>query len=745
MYLTKLILTIIILASSLRLYATDIWLPLTLSIPNTETIAQNIPIPFTRSGGEAWGNDYLPGFVPGVSVGFNQLKRVYAIEDQKDTGQNFKDLKNLSGSEIFLHPNNPKGYRVIFQNNKSLSLAGGASVGPGGFLCLKAGIKLGLSYSKSFTFEKTVKTFKEANQVGSIINPSIPLDPESINKTLNVGDEISYKTEGGVFVELFASTGIILKAGLSASIKSNWGVNLKRLPNHQTNNDKVPFMSLTYTRGKGKDIGVKLGNLIASIEKSKVWESTKSIQLYFDLGNEKTLSEGEKTIILTKDDPRLKKVLKDKSLKGFLKENNSKILRDNSGSYSIDLAGMNSQKAYQLALQGDLSAAMLIADKNMTYGVKIVNKQINLRKATKKNVSFTIPIIYSNVLQKERSFVFNDMTRVSDNVDIYTYSGIISKTNLSSGLLSSDILRTKLFTTVVSLENDILKNEIPNPEISAQMLFSAVRNNVKPKHVITELENLKDLFGYKKLIDPIIEKVKNISARTNVNVKTFNVQMDIVFSELALENIVDILIDPNQDFIEESHNYVDGFVNKYKSVDYETGDFFNPDEKTNKLKYTSVAKKVVCKNLVAPTLNLCVKRLKQKIKNIVSDAISIAKKLDSERAGLTDVKTSEYVANFKDNDAYSKFVSRSTKIGYLLGNNRFILKTLLRRLKYSCSGIKYKRILDSGNPNIKSMCPEKTIVVNNKKIKIPFIVKLTFVSSQLPETKQILYGKEFIQ
>ncbi|MFZ8933457.1 MAG: hypothetical protein ACO2ZP_06130, partial [Bacteriovoracaceae bacterium] len=509
-----------------------------------------------------------------------------------------------------------------------------------------------------------------------------------------------------------------------------------------------PFMSLTYTRGKGKDIGVKLSNLIASIEMSKVWESTKSIQLYFDLGNEKTLSEGEKTIILTKGDPRLKKVLKDKSLKGFLKENNSKILKDNSGSYSIDLAGMNSQKAYQLALQGDLSAAMLIADNNMTYGVKVVNKQTSLKRATRKNVSFIIPIIYSNILNKERSFVFNDMTRVSDNVDIYTHSGIISKTNLSSGLLSDDILRTKLFTTVVSLEDDILKNEIPNPKISAQMLFSNVRNDAKPKNVIIDLERLKDLFGYKKVIDPIIEKVKEVSSRTNFKVKTFKVQMDIVFSELALENIVDILIDPDQDFIEESHNYIDGFVNKYKSIDYETGDFFNPDEKTNKLKYTSVAKKVVCNNLVAPTLNLCVKRLKQKIKSIVSDAIRLAKKLDSERTkrkSITNLKTSEKVVNFKDNDAYSKFVSRSTKLGYLLGDNRFIFKTLLRRLKYSCSGIRYKRLLDSKNPNINTICPEKTIVVNNKEIKIPFIVKITLVSSQLPETKQILYGKEFIQ
>ena len=764
----KKILVVLWLAFSFKsIKAFDPWVPLTLSMPDANILYQNIPLPLTRDSEQAVGTSMEPGFAPGISIGFGREKRIYAVEDTVDKGSNLRDLSQISGSEIFLHPNNPKGYQVIYKNNKRLALGGGISAGPGGFLCLRVGLKLGLSVEKNFTYLRHVKTMKEANAVGSIFNPSIPLDIENINKFLQPNDKLIFKRKGGLFFDVFVATGVVLKAGLSGSIKSSWEVKLKRLAN---NNSEGPLISLTYTRGKEKSIGIDLSNLLLNIGLAKIWDNSKKFKFHFDLGNKNIVPE-ETILTITKGDNRLKEILKKHTkLKSFLKKTNANILKDTEGAYEIDLKGMTTLLAYQLAIEGDLSVAMRLAREDMKYGIKMIKEESEIKRQVNKNISFSIPIIYSASKEKSDVFIFNDMKRISDNHTIYTHSGIISNHYLTSGVLSSSIKRSKIYTTILSEEEKGSKDSpvvynLPQLDITGQLLLHVEKNGTTPKTAIKELKKFRDIVGYKKFYDPLIEKIKDIGERSNIKLKTFSANLSIVFSEIALESLIDLLTDEKRDLVKEANDYLDGFLNKYSSIDYKTGESFNSDKLKGKIKFTSVAKKELCQETLAQNLSLCVRVIKNQIKSSLSEAIRLAKSIDKSRIpkefhsiirddrwnsrvslGVNElIKSTDKKNNkqLKSEDIYSKFVEDFSKLGYKLSSNRFVLKTILRGLKYSCPRSDYLTLKKHDLEEQK--CPPKTIYSFGKKIKIPFIIKTSIKSSQLPHTEIILYGKEFIQ
>lgn len=91
----------------------------------------------------------------------------------------------------------PKGYRVIDTNNKSLTLAGNLTIGPGGWLCMNATLSLGFTIGDGYVVSRTIKTLEEAKHLPS---PNVPIDVPNVKKYLNPGDGLAYKQNLNLFI-----------------------------------------------------------------------------------------------------------------------------------------------------------------------------------------------------------------------------------------------------------------------------------------------------------------------------------------------------------------------------------------------------------------------------------------------------------------------------------------------------------------------------------------------------------------
>ena len=745
-------------------FAGEIWLPATIIVtPPGLNVAQHIPLPVTGKPGPAVGDALGGGFFPVVGGNVSAVRRIYAVESLNDRGSQVSGLADVSGEEIFLNPKSPSGYRVLYSNNKALTLAGAATAGPGGFLCLNATLMVGGTLSSSFLYNKYVRTIDEAKKVGSIINPSIPLNADAVNKILGLGDSISYTKSGELFMNASVGAGWIVNAGVGVSAASNWKTTIGRLKSDKVagNDSNKTIVEVTYKAGKDVRVSAALGNLVSSLSIAKIKEKAKSMKFVFDLSNTKKVPAGAKTIILAKDDKRIKKLLSVPALKNNLKESRSKMLKNPSGSYEIDLQGMTAELAYQLAIKGNVTVAEIISDPKMNYGVRMVSKEETVGSKISKGAGFKIPWLFTANFSKTKGQTFSDLKMLGNDTAVVTYNGLVSRDWSTGSILSNDLSRTKVFSGMVQIVED-LTNPSPNGSqirYAGNLTYASERNNVDAANVINEVRNIKEIFGLKKIFDPMIAKLKNISQRSNAKVSSFKLKTDLILSDAAIETLVKVANEWDEQLVTEAHLYLDGFADKFKRVDYKTGETFDPTSIRNKMSITSVAKKELCRSTAAKTLDLCISELKRGIKSNIRKALDAAKKINSIILTPEDKDFSRQIANAslpqvrkafqfsgKENQ-YAEFANALRDMGDAISYNRFTLKTFLRAIRYVCKPSTYLKLAksrpDMSQEDLIKVCPERKIINNGKQTKVPYVIKFSLASSELPNIEDIFYGKEF--
>ncbi|MDH5580801.1 MAG: hypothetical protein OEY33_02775, partial [Bdellovibrionales bacterium] len=313
---------------------------------------------------------------------------------------------------------------------------------------------------------------------------------------------------------------------------------------------------------------------------------------------------------------------------------------------------------------------------------------------------------------------------------------------------------------------------------AGNLSFAAEKNNSTPSQIINEIRNVKNIFGYKKVFDPLIAKFKDIKQRSpSIKVRSFNLKADLILSSSAIDTIAEIANQWGKEVITEAHYYIDAFADKYKSIDSKTGEEFDYKNLKNKMTKTSVAKKELCRDTLNLKLDLCIKELKRKVANQIKKALSAAKDIDGfivsakeqneiipeikKEIGLNNKAFSLYYNDQTDknetqnkNSDHSKdklaiFTKHLADLGDSISYNRFTLKTFLRLLRYKCPPYIYNKFLKGGDTQEEASlkCPERrikvTILGREKELRVPYLIKFTLQSSEIPQVSEILYGSEF--
>lgn len=781
----KLYLLVLLFTYNTTIMAAGIWLPATVAIkfPGLD-IAQDIPLPVDGKPGAAVGDKFGAGFFPviGGEVGF--VRRIYAEEPLNEKRDTLDSIQGLSGGEIFLNSNNPQGYRVHYSNNKSISLAGGAKIGPGGFLFLNASLKIGANFSNKFLYNKHVNSIREAKNIGSLINPEIPLDLESLNKVLSQGDSLSYIKSGDIFINFSAGAGWLANVGVAGSVASDWNVTIGRPKNISDG-----MVQVSYKKGKARKFSLNIGNLISGFDISWLKEKSRQITFLFDLNNKKEVPENYKKLIITKFDNRIKDLILKNKLKKVAKQSDHPKLIEKDDSYEIDLKGMTTRLAYELAVKGDLSIADLLSQ-DKSFGITKISIEAKTGKKRNLSASFKVPWLYTANFTKSEAQTFTDLKKLTESLDVITYNGLVSRNWSTSGPLSDDLNRTKVFSGIVQVIRDInfAYSPVESMRYAGNLSFAAEKNNATPNQIVNELRNVKNIFGLKKIFDPLIVKIKDIKERSKgIKVRSFNLKADLILSDLAIETISEISKKLDKDIITEVHRYIDGFAKKYESIDYKTGESFDPTKRKNKLLIKSVAKKELCRGSAHKVLSLCIKELKTEVSKQIKKALKAAtiidgfivnkdekfmelinKEINQSDKILTlfyndsndsyipplanyeysNNKPSPQTSNDHSKDKLATFAKALADLGDAISYNRFTLKTYLRLLRYECTPYVYKTFLKTGPASEAQLkCPERKIQFkmgnSTKSIRVPYQIKFSLQSSELPATQEVIYGKEF--
>ena len=285
------------------LKAGEIWSPSTIIITFDGSVGHKIPLPLdyikgTGKLGPAVGNRLGGGFFPVFGGNVQKFKRVFALEELNEKDDTIDGLRPVGKDQILLPSVHPKGYRVIEQHAKSLTLAGAVGIGPGGFLFLNAGIAAGMNMGNGFVASRSVRTLSEADRLPW---PKIPGDIKELNKQLKPGDSLSWKQNLNLFVNLSAGAGWLAGTGFCGGIDTTWNTTVAR-PEQFGNK---PIVQVSYAKAKDKKINGSVGNLLSNFSLTKVWGKASTLTYIFDLSH-----KGKQDIELEMalDDPRLKKL-----------------------------------------------------------------------------------------------------------------------------------------------------------------------------------------------------------------------------------------------------------------------------------------------------------------------------------------------------------------------------------------------------------------------------------------------------
>lgn len=712
----------LVLIFSTSLLATELWMPVTIIVSPSGSISQLIPLPVDGNPGPSAGSNLGGGFFPVIGGNITHFTRIFAITPS----QSSINVSNLSSSQEFslLPEKSALGYRVITQDNKSLTIAGAATMGPGGWLALNATLAVGITAGKGYLASRSVKTLAEAKKLPS---PKIPNDIPNYIQQLNPGDSLSFSTSGSLFANLSAGAGWLINVGVGYSVNGSWSVTLGR-PENDSN--KNPSVILSYTKDKSHGGNVNIGNLFTSVSASFLMGKSNSFKYKFDLTN---LNATDAEIAFHPNDPLIKKMQSDSKLNKMIRPinlNQRDIASTGGKLNNIPLQGFVLEKAtalqaYQLALKGNLILADFLSQAKGKYGVTKITEEESRYKKANLGVGVKVPWLISANWNWGKAYIVNDLKNFDEDTAVETVNGIYSKEFSTSGILSNDAKRSSLFTGFVQQIMPLDQGFAPPNTFrryAANWKYSYQRNNVDKEKMLEELKQVRYRIGFQSVIKGDLIDQLYMSQGNDRDVKmknkSFNVEVDIALSNIATDELMNIAEKYDEKtFVNEAESYLDGFVNTYKN-EMDKDDY-------------STAKKELCiggAGHKARVLAECIFTTRNQTKSAMKTAYNALIKMKQ----------------FKANGDYKHFVSAYADFGKGFIENRFTMKTFLRMLRYVCTPATYQKLVkanpNASNEDILKVCPEKRVLVDGKPSKVPYVVKMKVQGTSLKTFDGVLYS-----
>lgn len=701
---------------STNLLATEIWMPVSIQVSPKGELSHTIPLPINGNPGPAVSSAAGGGFFPVISGNITHFKRIFAIT-KPDQPVTIRDLSQMDFS--LLPKENLLGYKVIEQDNKSIRFAMAATVSMGGWLGLNATLAAGFSVGKGYLASRKTNTLKEAQ---SLPTPKIPMDAKTLVEQLGPGDSISFTKNGALFANLTGGMGWLIDIGVGYSVDASWDITLGR-PEDFGNK---PVVKLTYTVDKNHGGKIFAGNLFSSVSASFLLGKSKAFNYLFDLSNKNTT---DATISFHANDPILKQIERDPKIRQLLKpiSLSAKDLQIAKQISKEPLKGFYLEKAsvvnaFQLAIKGNLILADILSQQKGKFGVTKISQED--MKYVKANVSMglTVPWIINATWNWGKAYVISDLKNYDENTIVETVSGIYSKEFTTSGIASNDAHRSSVFAGYIQQFTPINEGFNPNGgtrRYAADWNYFYKRNNVDKEKIKKEIKLIRHRIGFQSILgtDKLVD---NLFLSENQKNYSLNVEIGISLSNLATDELMNIAEKMDEkSLVYEADTYLDGFVNEYKK-DLDQDNF-------------SVAKKELCVGGAGPSARIlkeCIFTTRHQTKSAMKKAYNALKRM---KRSKTDGNYQEFVS------AYADFGSGFIK-------NRFTMKTFLRMLRFVCTPATYHNILRS-NPNaderdIQKVCPEKTVTVNGRPSKIPYLITFKIEGTGLKSFKDTLYGQQ---
>jgi hypothetical protein len=267
----------------------------------------------------------------------------------------------------------------------------------------------------------------------------------------------------------------------------------------------APFdISVTMEKVKGKGWNVNTSAMVAGISWGKMLDKAKSWTFLIDLDNK---TKSDITFFPAKG---LGKWLKIKT----------KIA---------------AEKIYQEILAGNLVAANIVANKKdwKRFGVKKVEETNTKTKSTSRNIGVSVPFLISASYSKGKSFAIANSKFLDEDTIGQTLIGVYNKDSETSGWLSNNSKRTRMFSgnyqKVAPVNPN--SNKITQRRYSGSYKYVYIRNKVNGKKLKKELKYLERKIGYPN------ELTLKIPNKTHIG--TLQIEMDVRFSNIATDSLID--------------------------------------------------------------------------------------------------------------------------------------------------------------------------------------------------------------
>jgi len=489
----KFILIIISFFFSFRVVAADFWLPAQIVIMPDGSLTHNFPFPLDSASFDSALGSHGFGVWPSVTGSFNKFRRIIALDPKIKSLSPDKMVQGEDG--ILRLANNRGGYRVIEHKNWNIGL--GITSGIFGSGAMLPAITLGVTgtYGKNVVASRFVRNIKMVKRLPA---PKIPKNIRDLKKWKD-DDSLSWTTSKNVAFAAGVGFGPI-SVGATLMGHSDFNMSITKL-----SRSDAPFdIAVTMEKIKGKGWNVNTSAMVAGISWGKMLDKAKSWTFLIDLDNK---TKSDVTYFPAKG---LGKWLKIKT----------KIA-----------AG----KIYQEILAGNLVAANIVANRKdwKRFGVKKVEETNTKTKSTSRNMGVSVPFLISASYSKGKSFAIANSKFLDADTIGQTLIGVYNKDSETSGWLSNNSKRTRMFSgnyqKVVPANPN--SNKITQRRYSGSYKYVYIRNKVNGKKLKKELKYLERKIGY-----PNELKLK-IPNKTDVG--TLQIEMDVRLSNIATDSLID--------------------------------------------------------------------------------------------------------------------------------------------------------------------------------------------------------------
>ncbi len=628
--------------------AADIWLPASIVVTNTGSLAHSLPFPSpAATGGTGLGPaaDFSAigaGFFPVVGGNYSNVSRLYALTNDKEELSTF-----FPGPDGFLIPQHPdSGYRYLKSENGSLTLGAGVSIGPAGWAILNITFTVAGTYSQGYSSNRFVPNKKS---IGSLKRVKIPATKEDILSLWSPGDSLDTSRSATASFNVSAGAGA-LAVGAGVSFTGNWGVSI--MFEGQSSPKREPIVRVTYTKGDSQEIQANANALVAGVSIAKIFGKSNSVSYRFNLNNTKT--------------------------------HDLTVKKDKNSALTKTFTNASVEMLYQLALHGNFILADMVASQKDSYkrfGVEKLEVVDTQEQKVQQSAFITIPILFSASNIQGKSVTMSNSKMLSENTIAESIVGIYSREFKTSGAASRDRGRSELFSgnfqEIRPLNYKSFKKRRAVRRYSGNYKYLFIGNKIKGEDVVKELEKIRYKIGMMKSLKGQLG-FENMESTTLGSV---NLELDVLLSNKATDELMNIAGKFSQKDLEyEVTQYVKGF---FKNV-------------------TDAADEVRCKIKLGCESRTLEKSLKG-IRKIHQSLLNMKK--------------------FKSDKDYKSFVSSYSEFGRAFLKNRFIFKTVLRLLRYSCLPSIYMDLQNITDENkLNQVCP-------NKAANFPYEIKFKFKSS----------------